>query len=144
MATFTISMTVTAAQKMDFGTQWLAQHGGSVGTLAAAVGVNDTSITLGQQVNIPAGSTIVIDGEPIPAAAAVVGSATVPLGTRGGMLGVAATTHAVGASVYILDFPTPFSKFNQECIQPYLQNITNSLAASGNSSVFPSITGTAS
>lgn len=144
MATLTITMTLTAALKSDFGAQWLSQKGGAIGTLSAPVAAADASITLGQQVNIPAGATIVIDNEPIPVSGAVVSSATVPLGTRGQALGIAATTHTSGSSVYILDFPTPFAKFNQECIQPYMQGIANSLANQGNSSVFPSSTGTAS
>lgn len=143
MATLTLTMTVTAAQKTDFATQWLSQKGGALGTLASPVGAADVSITLGQQVNIPAGSTIVIDNEPMPVSGAVVSSATVPLGSRGQVFGIAATTHVLGASVYILDFPTPFSKFNQEAIQPYMQGITDSLASTGGSAVFPSITGTA-
>lgn len=134
-----ISVTFAASVVADINTHWLKQRVGSPGTLAAAVGATDATITLTLEsggglgfVSAEAGSTIVVDGEAMVVTARNNAQLTVTrnVGPIGAFLGGgAAPTHEPGAVVYLLKYTDPFSMAADEALRPWAQQIVLALGS---------------
>ena len=138
MATLTVTMTTEPGMIQDVFTYWLQKTTTSVpiATLSQAMTAQDTTAAFSGAPNLVVGNTIVIDNEPM----AVTGVNPLVL-SRGAFPLTTPTTHAVGAGVFLLMNPSPFSLFIQEALAPWVRSIVSQIAALGASQTMPVPTG---
>jgi hypothetical protein len=134
MLTCTLNLTLSAAVVIDLNTVWLQHWGATAGTLQSAVADGDTTLTLQRVPDLAVGAAILVDNEPMTVSGVAGSTLTVArYATAFPFLAALPTpptsAHAAGASVYVLNFATPWEMIANLALRPWTQQMVNGLGA---------------